>query len=117
MSTKDIVQRYFDALKNKKPWDSFLADGMTFTSVVIPIKQTTGRSAYVESTKRFFSMIVSVEVREMIVQDDKACVLTRYELRPPVGNDFSSDVAEIFTVRNGKIDSLSIYFDTAPFPK
>lgn len=117
MSTRDTIQRYFDALKNKKPWESFLADDMTFTSVVVPIKQATGRSAYVESTKRFFSMIVAVEVREMIVEGNKACALTRYELRPPIGNTFSSDVAEIFTVRGGKIESLSIYFDTSPFPK
>jgi ketosteroid isomerase-like protein len=44
-------------------------------------------------------------------------VLTHYELKHPNGNIFSSDVAEIFTVKNGKITSFEIYFDTAPFPK
>jgi hypothetical protein len=43
--------------------------------------------------------------------------LTRYELRRPDGVVFGSDVAEIFAVREGRIDSLGIYFDSAPFPK
>ena len=51
------------------------------------------------------------------VDGEKACALTHYELQPPGGNAFSSDVAEIFTVRNGKIDSFDIYFDSTPFPK
>jgi ketosteroid isomerase-like protein len=40
-----------------------------------------------------------------------------YELQPPVGPAFSSDVAEIFGVQDGKITSFEIYFDSAPFAK
>lgn len=36
---------------------------------------------------------------------------------PPGRAPFASDVAELFTVRDGKIDSFAIYFDTAPYPK
>jgi ketosteroid isomerase-like protein len=50
------------------------------------------------------------------VEGPKACALTRYQLQGPA-DVFQSDVAEIFTVRDGKIDSLGIYFDSAPFPK
>lgn len=117
MSTKETIQSYFRELKQKKSWESYLAENMIFTSFVVPIKQVTGRTAYLESTRRFFSMIVSVEVKDMIVEGEKACVLTRYGLQPPKGNSFSSDVAEIFMVRDGKIDSLAIYFDSSPFPK
>jgi hypothetical protein len=30
---------------------------------------------------------------------------------------FVSDVAEVFRVRDGRIESLEIYFDSAPFPR
>jgi ketosteroid isomerase-like protein len=33
----------------------------------------------------------------------------------PKGKSFSSDVAEIWKVKDGKLDSLVIYFDTAAF--
>jgi ketosteroid isomerase-like protein len=117
MSTKETLQKYFRELQQRKGWKSFLAEDMTFTSFVNPIKHVSGKVPYIESTRRFFSMIASADVRDMIIEGEKACVLTRYELQPPNGGSFASDVAEVFTVRNGKIASLAIYFDATPFPK
>ena len=116
MSTREIVQRYFDELTKKGDWASSLADDLAFTSFTSPVKQVTGRAAYLESTKRFFSMIRSLEVRDLIIDGTKVCALTSYQLQGPAGS-FRSDVAEVVTVANGKIASLAIYFDTAPFPK
>jgi ketosteroid isomerase-like protein len=117
MTTRETVQGYFNSLEQRNGWESFLSDEMTFTSFTSPVKQLKGKSAYLEATKRFYSTVASVQVREMIVDGEKACVLTRYELQPPKGDRFVSDVAELFAVKNGKIDSFSIYFDSAPFPK
>ncbi len=103
MSTNEIVQRYFEELKQRGRWESFLADDMTFTSFTSPVKEVSGKAAYLESTKRFFSMVKSVEVRDLIIDGAKACALTRYQLQAPSGSRFQSDVAELFTVRNGKI--------------
>jgi ketosteroid isomerase-like protein len=116
-TTKAVVQDYFKALQQKAGWEVFLADDMGFTSFASPPKRLSGKGAYLESTKRFFSMVSSVEVRSMIVEGATACALTRYRLQPPRGAAFESDVAEIFTVRDGKIDSFGIYFDASPFPK
>jgi ketosteroid isomerase-like protein len=117
MTTKDIIQGYFDSLKQRSGWEAFLADGMAFTSFVTPIKQVAGKSAYLESTSRFFSMIVAVEVKDLIVDGNRACALTRYQLQPPGGPAIESHVAEVFRVRDEKISSLEIYFDSALFPK
>jgi ketosteroid isomerase-like protein len=117
MTTRDTIQNYFSSLRQKGRWASFLADDMSFTSYASPAKLVSGRAAYIESTKRFYSMITGVEVRDLMVDGDKACALTRYELQPPGRPAFGSDVAEVFVVRDGKITSLDIYFDSAPFPK
>ncbi|HET8923295.1 MAG TPA: nuclear transport factor 2 family protein [Candidatus Acidoferrum sp.] len=116
MTTKETIQGYFNSLKQKKGWESFLADDMIFTSYTSPIKQVTGKDAYLESTKRFYSGIISFEVKDLLIEGERACALTHYELQSPKG-PFTSDVAEIFTVRNSKIASFAIYFDSAPFPK
>lgn len=115
-STAEVLRQYFEALAQKGSWQSFLADGLRFTSFTSPRKELTGKVAYLESTRRFFSMVVSVEVRDVLVEGEKACALTRYQLRAPDGMRFESDVAEVFMVRNGKIESFGIYFDSAPFP-
>lgn len=116
MSTKEILQRYFEELASKGNWQSFLAEELDFTSFTSPVKYVTGKTAYLESTRRFFSMIESLEVRDLIVEGTKACALTRYQLQSPAGS-FQSDVAELMTITDDKIRSLAIYFDTAPFPK
>jgi ketosteroid isomerase-like protein len=117
MTTSDTIADYFSHLKQGAGWESFLADDMVFTSFTSPTKQVTGRAAYLDSTKRFYSMIKGLEVRSVIVEGDHACVLTRYDLQLPAGPLFQSHVAEVFGVRDGKIASFDIYFDTAPFPK
>jgi ketosteroid isomerase-like protein len=117
MTTRETIQAYFSGLAQKKDWESFLSDDMTFTSFTSPVKRVNGRTAFLESTKRFYSMITAVEVNALIVDGDQACALTGYALEPPVGPPFHSDVAEVFRVRDGKITSFDIYFDTAPFPK
>jgi len=117
MATRETIQGYFTSLKQKKGWESFLSNDMVFTSFTSPVKQVTGRDAYLETTKRFYSTIISVTVKDLLVEGEKACALTHYALQPPKGDAFTSDVAEIFTVNNGKIVSFAIYFDSSPFPK
>jgi len=117
MTTKEVIQAYFDSLKQKSSWAAFLADRMAFTSFATPIKHVTGKNAYLESTSRFFSMITAVEVKDLIVDGDRVCALTRYELQPPGGPAIESHVAEAFKVKDEKISSLEIYFDSAPFPR
>jgi ketosteroid isomerase-like protein len=116
MNTRSTIEQYFDHLKTKSGWEAALADDMVFNSFTSPPKEVRGKAAYLESTKGFYGSIQSMEVRQLTVDGDRAAALTRYRLRGPTG-DFTSDVAEVFGVANGKINSFEIYFDTAPFPK
>jgi ketosteroid isomerase-like protein len=117
MTTRDTIEAYFSSLALRKGWESFLSEEVSFTSFTSPIKQVSGRAAFLEATKRFYSMITAVEVRDLLVDGDKACAFTTYQLQPPGGPAFRSDVAELFTVRDGKIEFFDIYFDSSPFPK
>lgn len=118
MSTRQVVEGYFDALRKKARWQDALATDMTFTSYTSPVKQVVGKDAYMEATKRFYLTIGDFEVRQLVVDGDHAIALTHYTIQPPNGApSFVSDVAESFTVQNRKITSFEIYFDTAPFPK
>ena len=118
MTARDTVQNYFETLRRKSGWEAFLSDDIAFTSFTNPIKQVTGRDAYLESTKRFFAMITALETKGILADGERVCALTRYELQAPGGGAaFESHVAEIFEVRDGEIKSLDIYFDSSPFPK
>ena len=115
MTTRETIGEYFRALSERRGWQTFLADGMVFTRRTSPIRKVIGKDAFIESTKGFYSMIESFEVRQLMVDGDRACALTRYSLRPPAGDAFTSDVAELFAVENDRIASFEIYFDSAPY--
>src|SRR5687768_7242125 len=44
-TTRETIQRYFDALARKDGWESTLADDMVFTSFTSPPRQITGKEA------------------------------------------------------------------------
>ncbi|MEO8624681.1 MAG: nuclear transport factor 2 family protein [bacterium] len=118
MTTRETLQGYFTSLIEKKEWQSYFADDVAFTSHTSPVKQLTGKNVFLQATQRFYSSIAVVEVRELLIDGERACAQTRYEIQPPNGGaSFQSDVAELFSVRNGKITSFAIYFDSAPYPK
>jgi ketosteroid isomerase-like protein len=116
MSTRETIERYLTALQAKDGWEKHLANDMVFTNHATPVKQVTGRDAFLEATRGFYGIIDTVQVHDLLVDGNRACALTHYRLKPPSGDAFTSDVAEVFTVDNDRIDSFSIYFDTAPFP-
>ena len=116
-ATRATVDDYFERLRAKGDWASLLSDDLTFTSFTNPVRSIAGRSVFVGATTGFYSMIRSVEVRQVLADGPRACALTHYVLAPPSGTPFESDVAEIFEVKNGAIVSFGIYFDSAPYPK
>jgi ketosteroid isomerase-like protein len=117
MATRDVVLRYLDSVRAREGWESFLADELRFTNFTDPVRRATGKQASLEGIRRFYGMVMAMEVERVIVDGDQACALTRYELRPPIGPAFESHIAEIFEVSNGKIQSFGIYFDSAPYPQ
>lgn len=118
VTTRQTIEGYFAALKRKTGWQDALATDMVFTSYTSPVKRVAGRDAYLDATRRFYASISDFEVRQLLVDGDRAIALTHYTIQPPHGAPpFASDVAESFSVRDGKIASFDIYFDSAPFPK
>jgi len=83
MATRDTIEAYFNSLRQKRDWESFLSDDMMFTSFTSPIKRVSGKTAYRASTERFYSMITALRVKEVMVDGDRACALTHYDLQPP----------------------------------
>jgi len=113
MTTKDAVQKYLGSIADG--FESMLSDEVRFTSFTSPSRGVTGKAAFVAATKNFYSKVTGFEVLDLMVEGDRACALTRYQVRGKSGDTFTSDVAEVFTVKGDKIDSLAIYFDATPY--
>ena len=84
---------------------------MTKTTPII------GKTAYIEVINRFSKLFKSMRVKEMIIDGENACVIGNYDYEFPGGKNINGDVAEIWKEKNGKLDSLTIFFDTLSFDK
>ena len=111
--TKEILQKYYDCLSKKEGWQSLLSEDILLTGTVA--KESKGKELFVNNN--FFKMVKDLKLKRMIVENENACALVSYDLTSPKGKNFSGDVAEIWKVKDGKLDSLAIYFDTAEFQK
>ncbi len=109
--TMDLLNKYYRGLLSKGDWHSMLADDILLTGTVA--KESREKDAFVNNN--FFKMIKTLKVKQMIVEDGNACVVVVYDLLSPKGKSFSSEVAEIWKVKDGQLSSLAIYFDTAVF--
>ncbi len=112
MTTKETIQKYFTALNEKKDWEPFIADNIVFTS---PGGKTEGKDAYVKATTNFLRFVKLVKISKLIVEGYNASVVAHYRLQASNGVTSESKIAEVFEVKNNKIKSSAIFFDTAAF--
>lgn len=117
-STKQLLKSYYEGFAQKKGWESIISDDfkyiggdMTDTTPIV------GKDAYIEVINRFSKVYQTMRVKEMIVEGEKAFVIGNYDLTFANGVSMNGDVAEVWTVKNGKLDSLRIFFDTLTFDK
>lgn len=118
MTTKELLDIYYKGFAEKSGWENVIANefkfvggDMTKTTPVI------GKSAYIEVINRFSKLFKNMRVKEMIIDGDNACVIGNYDYEFPGGKNINGDVAEIWKVKNDKLDSLTIFFDTLSFDK
>lgn len=112
MTPKEIIKNYYDEINQKGDWQSKISDLITFTSSG---KITYTKNAYVEVTSNFLQIVKSLKINEFIVEGNKACITVEYYIQSPSGNTSSFEVAEILMVKDEKINSSCIFFDTAFF--
>ena len=107
------MTEYYDDLLRRKKWQKLLSRDFLLSGTVA--RESHGRDLYVNNS--FFKMVRSFELREMIVDGDSAFAVVDYDLVSPKGKKMSCDVAEFWKAKDGKLDSVAIYFDTAAFSK
>ncbi|WP_160717798.1 nuclear transport factor 2 family protein [Chitinophaga solisilvae] len=114
--TRELLETYYQGFAEKANWESVIADDFQYIGGdMTNIAPVTGKQAYVEIIKRFSQRFEAMRVQRMIVEDDRAAVIGNYDFVFPNGVKINGNVAEFWTVSNGKLSSLTLYFDTLTF--
>jgi ketosteroid isomerase-like protein len=115
-SIKQLLDTYYKGFAEKSNWESVIADDFEFTGGdMTKTEALVGKQTYIEVIKRFSQVFKTMRVKKMIIQGENASVIGNYDYRFPNGQEMNGNVAEIWTAKNGKLQSLTIYFDTLTF--
>jgi len=118
MNARSTIEAFYKRIEARQGSEEFFADDIVFTIVTSPGRTAAGKAACIQATARFYASVERLNVRQLVVEGDRAAALVRYTIKPATGAPrFESDVAEFFDVRDGRIRNFTICFDTAPYPK
>jgi len=114
--TKELLDNYYKGFAAKAGWEHTIADDFEYVGGdMTNTKPVVGKQAYVEIIKRFSQRFDAMRVKQMIIDGDKASVIGNYDFQFPNGYKINGNVSENWTVKNGKLQSLTLYFDTLTF--
>jgi ketosteroid isomerase-like protein len=115
-TTRQLLETYYKGFAEKANWENVIADDFEYTGGDMNnIEPVTGKQAYIEIIKRFSQRFEAMRVKQMVVEGDQASVIGNYDFIFPNGFKINGNVSENWTVKNGKLQSLTLYFDTLTF--
>lgn len=113
---KQILEEYYKGFAEKSNWEHTIADDFEYIGGdMTQTEPLIGKSAYIGVIKRFSQVFTTMRVESMVIQEDKACVVGNYDLKFPNGKTMNGNVSEHWAIKNDKLQSLRIYFDTLTF--
>ena len=105
------MQHFYDGLARKdNSWQDNLSEGVTFSDASGKLT-AQGREAFIQSFSGFLRAVNMVQLRQLIVEGPNAAAVVSYDYVNPAGGRLHQDDAEVWKVENGKVVSLTIYFD------
>ena len=111
MSTRDLVQSYYDSLSRKDDkWQNLYSNDAVFSDASQTLN-AKGKVAVVQSFIPFLKGVEGVRVKQMIAEGERACAIVGYDYVNPKGQKMRQDVAEVWETKDGKLAKLTIYFD------
>ena len=117
-TTKELLDTYYKGFAKKEGWESVISDDFEFKADNMEKEDVNrGKEAYLNIIARFSRLYQDMRVKRMIIDGDNAGVIASYDYIFPNGKHISGDVAEFWTAKDGKLNSLHIYFDTLTFDK
>jgi ketosteroid isomerase-like protein len=117
MTPEELLDAYYQGLARKSGWDSVLDEnfGLVGGHNMTKSDPAVGKAAYQQVIARFSRVFTAMRVKDRLVAKGRAYVLANYDYAFPNGKTANGDVMEVWKIRNGKLASLTIFFDTAAF--
>ena len=115
MTTKGLIQTYYARLNQKDDtWQELWAKDAVFQDSSKTLN-ASGKEAVIASFTQFLKGVTSVELKQLIAEDNVACAIAGYIYQNQNGEELAQDVAEVWEVSEDKLKKLIIYFDLTAY--
>ena len=95
-------------------WKQFIADDITFNG---PAAQVSGVQAFVELNEGFMSMVRGNRMKKAVEVDNFVITQVEIDVAMPSGKTITLDMSEWYETKDGKIQSIKVYYDAEEFRK
>ncbi len=95
-------------------WKEVISDDITFNG---PAAQVSGFEDFVELNEGFMSMVRGNRMIKALEVQDFVVTQVEIDVAMPSGKTITLDMNEWYEIRDGKIQSIKVYYDAEEFRK
>jgi limonene-1,2-epoxide hydrolase len=111
----EIVQIFQQSMgSGTNEWENLFATDIVFKG---PVDTVTGKEANIELNKGFFPKVKNYESISHFEQGNFVALEGIFSVATPKGNTIKLEMAEIYEIKDGKIQNIRVYYDAEEFRK
>jgi ketosteroid isomerase-like protein len=95
-------------------WKEVISEDIVFSG---PVDQVKGLEAFAKLNESFMPMIKGNAMKQAVEAGDFVITQMEMDVAMPSGKTIKLDMSEWYEVKNGKIESVKIYYDAEEFRK
>ncbi len=113
MSPKSTFEHFRKSmLLHTDDWQELLADDVTLTG---PLSKATGKEDFIAVNTPYFTSIRSSKLHDSVVDGHRVITRITTTVGAPGSQEIPLEICEWYTIHDGKVTDLTVYFDTAAF--
>lgn len=95
-------------------WKQFIAENITFDG---PAAQVSGIQDFIDLNEGFMSMVRGNRMNKAVEVDNYVITQVEIDVAMPSGKTITLDMSEWYETKDGKIQSIKVYYDAEEFRK
>lgn len=95
-------------------WPQLVADDISFTG---PVDQVRGKADFITLNNNFIPCVRGYQPVSVLEQGNRVLLEGVFTIAAPSGKEIQCHLAEIYELKNGKIQNIRVYYDAEEFRK
>lgn len=109
----EVFQSFGEGLMSgTDAWKDYVSDSIEFIG---PVDQVEGRDAFAQLNESFVPMMRGSSMHQVIEKDNWVITQAEFQVAMPSGKTITLDMSEWYEIKNGRIQSIKVYYDAEEF--